>query len=990
MRRVLVVAAILVLAAVAWSIAMQDDADDPSGGGAAGEAEDAPAALEPARAPMPPRQRTPEEVREEAVSAFLAQWPEIGQDREQDPALAAVRGQVLRSQREPVTEGVVETSRRGAISARARVRKDGTFFVKNVPPGHGVALVARAPGYAPGGADKLVLAAGETLDVGALYLGSVLDPDVTNRVVARVVRTPEGKPVAGVQVTATSTLYGSLVALGEWEKQPGGTVVRETTGDDGVAVFKSLPPGSYDFFAEADGLTFEVVQRALVQCDTQLSLELALDPALAIEGKVVDQEEKPVANARVVTMRWGSFTMHPAVATDAEGKFKLDGLSPGRHMVIAVREDLGEKQLQNVEAGTKDLVVPLVPGAEIMIRVLDAATEKPVTAYSVRPFQLQPFAYLYSPRIEVRAADGVWKQLMSKQTWGVEVSAPGYAQKSVPSIPLPQKDVLDVKLDPAGVVHGRVVAKDTGKLVRAARVFLKRGGFPPTAAKDLQTVTDEKGEFVLDGLPIVSTTVWISHVDHSEQSFAVEPKPRAEGALPPAEEFALGEGGRIVGHAFGPGRAPLAGQTVTVMKAGDFLSPRNTKVAADGSYELRNVPPDTYRVSLGGGFGGEAKNNVVVAEGAVVTVDFGTDTGGQRLGGKLVRADQTPAAGVAVQLEGPSSATQQATSDAQGRFAFENLAPGSYRVRGLWGRTATVEVTVKAEEPPAEVVLTLQSASIEGRVLDAATGQPISGAWVDCEMTHDAAGAPPEGIRASGGGRPSDGDGGFRLGGLEAGRYRVRAYRDPYGTDFVDGVTVAPGETKTGVEVRLASEAGVVVGTVKNAAGAPLEGASLHVRDAQGRRVFLVSLTNTSTDGTYSQGQLKPGEYDVAIEKDGFAPSTQRVLVEAGKSARADFTLLQGGRIEVTARVEGAGALANASVTLLDASGRAVQKGLTLASIFSGSDPRTDAHGQITMRGVAAGSYTVKVRRDDGVEATRAVDVVDGASAAVEVVFPAR
>ncbi len=989
MRRVMVAIAVLVLAAFAWFVLSRDPggADDVKAGGPReGEAA---SELETAKAVKAPRKRTQEEIREEAVSEFLARMPEKGQDVPQDPALGAITGVVLSAPDRPVKEGVVETTRRGEMTARARVKKDGSFLLKNVPPTNGIGLAAHAPDYAPGGLDKLAIVPGETLDVGALYLGSAIDPDATNRVEVVVVQ-KGGLPIAGAQVTATSTLYGALVALGAWEKQPGGTVVRRTTDDKGVALFEKLPPGSYDVFSEAEGMSFEVRQRYLVQRDTQATITLEVEPATSIEGKVVDAEGKPVAKAHVGALRWGNFTMNPATSTDDEGKFAIGGLTGGSYLVFAVREDIGQKDMQNVEAGTKDLAITLDPGAEMALKVTDAATGAPVKTFAVRPFRLQPFAYLYSPHVDVVSEDGTWRQKMAPQSWGVEVTAKGYALKSIPSVPVPTKTPVEVKLERAAVLHGVISAKDGGKPVRGAKVYVKRGGFPASPMKDLQTVSDEKGDFVLDGLANAATTIWISHVDYTEQSFPVEPVARgADGAVPPAVAFALGSGGRIVGHAYGPGRVPLAGQSISVMKgAMDFLSMRNAVVAADGSYEFKNLPPETYRVSVGGGFGGDAKNGVVVPDGGSVTVDFGADSGGQKLAGKVVRADETPVANQQVQLETPSGATQQTPTDAQGRFAFENLAAGKYSVRGAWGRTKTADVVVKAEEPPAEVVLVMLAGTIEGRVVDSVTSAALSGVWIDCEMTADSTGtAPAQPLRAGRGGRQTGADGVFRVTSLEDGRYRLRAYRDPYGTEMLDGVDLAPGETKKGLEIRLVADAGTLSGTVKSAVGLPIEAASLQIKDTQGRRVFFVSLTNSSSDGTYSQGQLKPGEYDATMEKDGFAPATVRVLVETGKPARADFTMLQGGRIEATARLADSNPAANCAVTLLDVSGRRVEKGLTFANIFSSSEPKTDAQGQIVIRGLAPGRYVLKVKKDDGAEAQGAVDVVEGAGAAVEILF---
>jgi hypothetical protein len=114
------------------------------------------------------------------------------------------------------------------------------------------------------------------------------------------------------------------------------------------------------------------------------------------------------------------------------------------------------------------------------------------------------------------------------------------------------------------------------------------------------------------------------------------------------------------------------------------------------------------------------------------------------------------------------------------------------------------------------------------------------------------------------------------------------------------------------------------------------------------------------------------------------------VEVTLGKETRADFTLLMGGWIDVTAlQADGTG-LANATATLLDSAGRRVEKGLTMSNILTTSQTRTDSSGRISLRGIAPGSYVVKLRREDGTEATKPVDVVEGASAAVEIRFPAQ
>jgi len=988
MRRLLVVVALLVLALLAWLLLFRDTG--PSGG--AGRASGDPAANEEGAVTAKERKRAkPEAVpRAASVSDLLAEWPQIGQDREQDPKLASVTGRVLAAVGTPVAEAVVESAAAGEVTARVQTKPNGSFLLKNVPPGRSVSLTARAKDYAPGGCERLLLAAGQKFDVGVLYLGAALDPDATNRIEVKVLKSDDkgAAPVQGAVVTATSILSGQLVAMGAWEKQPGGSVVRVKTNAEGLAVFDRLPPAFYDFLAEADGLTFVARQQVLVQRDTRNSIQLELSAALTIEGKVVDEEGNPIADARVGVFRFANFTTYPATNSNADGTFSIGGLPAGTCMLFAAKAGRGRLLIQNAEAGRKDFVVTLPLGRTLAIKVIDGATGSPVTEYTARPFQNGPFAYLYAPGLPVKADDGVFRTPLDVAgSWGVEVSAPGYAVKSIASVQLDSKDPVEVKLDAAAVVHGRVVTKGDAKPIRGARVYIRRGGTPPSPSKDQQTQSDADGAFVLDGLATQAVKLTISHVDHTEESFDAEPALRGEkGALPPAVDFALSSGGRVSGHAFGPGRASLAGQQITLMK--DFFSARRVApIAADGAYEFKNVPPDKYLLTLGGGRG--QRGDVEVTDGCDLTIDFGTEAGGQKVDVRVLRGEEA-VAGLAVTLEGGGK-TLRGQTDEQGRVTFESVPPGTYKARpSFFASSASVPVEVKAEEPPAEVTLQLPAiGSMELRVVDDSSGKPLAGAWVSFEQTVDAAGKAPDEIRAGGMQRPTGDDGVVVLNNMEAGRYLIRAWRDPYGSEMLEDVPLAAGEAKTGMEVRLAG-AGLITGTAKNSAGQGIEGAAVHLKDTRGRSVFLVNFASTSADGSFTQAQVKPGTYDVTVEKDGYAPATHRVEVTLGKETRADFTLLMGGWIDVTAlQADGTG-LANATATLLDSAGRRVEKGLTMSNILTTSQTRTDSSGRISLRGIAPGSYVVKLRREDGTEATKPVDVVEGASAAVEIRFPAQ
>ena len=215
-------------------------------------------------------------------------------------------------------------------------------------------------------------------------------------------------------------------------------------------------------------------------------------------------------------MRWGSFTNVPTVTTDAEGKFVVPGLTPGNYLLVAAKEDLGGKEMQQIPAGTADLAIVLPPGSDLWIKCVDGVTEKPIGEFGVRPYRKMPFAYLYSPLFEAKSEDGVFKtKVMPASDYGVEITAPGYALNNVASIPAQMTAPLLVKLNPAGVIRGQVVGKTSGAPIRGASIYIKRGGFPPSKVKDQQTVSDATGMFTLSNLSLTPIAITIAHVDAS-------------------------------------------------------------------------------------------------------------------------------------------------------------------------------------------------------------------------------------------------------------------------------------------------------------------------------------------------------------------------------------------------------------------------------------------------------------------------------------------
>ncbi len=99
----------------------------------------------------------------------------------------------------------------------------------------------------------------------------------------------------------------------------------------------------------------------------------------------------------------------------------------------------------------------------------------------------------------------------------------------------------------------------------------------------------------------------------------------------------------------------------------------------------------------------------------------------------------------------------------------------------------------------------------------------------------------------------------------------------------------------------LAQNSGEITGTVTDATGAIVNGASVVVTNTGTRQTRTVT---TNAAGNYSVPYLNPGTYDVTAQISGFKTDARRGLqIEVGATVRVDFTLQVGDvsqEVEVT------------------------------------------------------------------------------------------
>jgi hypothetical protein len=234
------------------------------------------------------------------------------------------------------------------------------------------------------------------------------------------------------------------------------------------------------------------------------------------------------------------------------------------------------------------------------------------------------------------------------------------------------------------------------------------------------------------------------------------------------------------------------------------------------------------------------------AEGVRITLARGS-----RLEGRVHMADSgAPVARARVMaVDATAGRELAAVADAAGRFALEDLAPGTYHLRPDSGdlvaqSTDPVMAVVEAGKDVLDIELQVAKGGvISGRVLDNTTGAPVPRVQVQVTRNDDRT---RRAIAAH-----TDGAGAYRFTSLEPGEYNVRPFLNQ--KSWLGGLTIALklGETISDVKLRM-PPARTLRGRVQLADGTGVPGVTVVI----GNDLFALSGTN----GSFELLGLDPNE----------------------------------------------------------------------------------------------------------------------------------
>jgi RNA polymerase sigma-70 factor (ECF subfamily) len=273
----------------------------------------------------------------------------------------AIEGAVVDAKSAPVADAAVyakgfEVARTGA---------DGSFVFRIGP--NGAQVGARAAGHAPSGRYLVMGAEGATT-----HLRIVL-PDGGGSIAGRILD-PDGHPLAHARVRAGPWNTARCLTLDDGSARPVQDAFETTTDAEGRYRIDGLESGKTTVRVRAPRFA-PAGADVDVPVGKTAELDVVLAPGGCVVGTVKDAGGVAVRDATVLAGPYGDF-LSAQCRTDAEGRFRLDGLTPCDAYPVSVEAEGKGKASASivVRRGAEAAWDPVLSGANVFTgRVLDGS-----------------------------------------------------------------------------------------------------------------------------------------------------------------------------------------------------------------------------------------------------------------------------------------------------------------------------------------------------------------------------------------------------------------------------------------------------------------------------------------------------------------------------------------------------------------------------------------------------------------------------------------
>jgi protocatechuate 3,4-dioxygenase beta subunit len=463
--------------------------------------------------------------------------------------------------------------------------KNGTFELLKPPTGMHALAVYR-PGFAPLLIRRLEIAEKDLrVDLGTLTLrkAAVLEGRVTD---------PEGKPVAGAKVFATTLAVVMMDRFRGTIQEIPGTAV---TDPEGRFRLRELHPRErFTLYMQRAGYVDAALGATRATDDKPL--EIVLQPEATISGAVIDEAGEPVPNA---TVRWlpepsrGSQDGRGTTGTGQDGSFRLAKLDAGPARLVAAAEGRGAAEIDlTLEAGQdlKDVEIHLRnEGPTLEGQVFDR-DGRPLAGASVHATRIMPLPERGSATTGESGHFRLEGLLLGETTvYASHPKSSGSIRRKV--LIQPGRNEIDMSFPPGHPASGRVL-DEQGSPVAGISVWIdsRDRGFEGCQA----TTTGDDGSFVTCDLPDGSYGIraWAE-----EQSGTPLLPVQVSGKPVMDLELRVQRLGRITGRirGLGPEQLLWLGIGAVQVKGSDT---RAGRIDYNGRYEISSLLPGTWEIWL--------------------------------------------------------------------------------------------------------------------------------------------------------------------------------------------------------------------------------------------------------------------------------------------------------------------------------------------------------------------------------------------------------
>ena len=443
--------------------------------------------------------------------------------------------------------------------------EDGCFRV-HAPPGEQTTLVVVSKGTMP-----------QVVPVSGRMVGARLDMRLSRGLaLAGTVSGADGLPLPGAKVTihdATDIEFElAPVVDNEWE-----------TGGAGAFLIEGLTPGRHRLEVTAPGHMPLTLDDVTVASEGVNRLELTLERAYSVTGRVVDREGAPLAGVEV-KVRWRGIS----ATTGRDGEFELGPFRAGANLTIfASSPTTGHgSDWQAVTVPRRPLELEIRPYL-VRGRVLDADSGHPVESFRV-------VAHVGEAKSETTSVSddaGVFAVAVDIATTWIVVEADGRSPwlEQLAIGAESETDLGDIVLEADRSIAGRVVDERTGAPIEGAWLSLRPepgdalwvvAGLSPPA----QANTDADGAFALHGNPAGRFRVQASAAGYASKYVQV---PSGESWI----DVELDAGAAIAGSLSLPDGTPANGSIFVFFRTGGHGW---GEAITDGVFRLEGLSDGDY------------------------------------------------------------------------------------------------------------------------------------------------------------------------------------------------------------------------------------------------------------------------------------------------------------------------------------------------------------------------------------------------------------